>query len=141
MKKLNEITGRNPFKVPEDYFSNLDERILSRAMAEEHIIINKPSPLRSGPLLAIAASILLLFATGIIVTLVSDNSRYESVISDIDRAVLTESILDDIDLLILEENVEELGFVPDSSFLDTEDIIDYLVSENINDIDIFEKLQ
>ena len=36
MKKLNEIPGKNPFKVPENYFEEVNRKILSVTSGNDH---------------------------------------------------------------------------------------------------------
>ena len=64
MKELNDIKKQNPFKVPENYFENLSERIMSQTSATEAGIPKKSIVRRLRPFLAMAASVALFALIG-----------------------------------------------------------------------------
>jgi hypothetical protein len=51
-----------------------------------------------------------------------------------------ELFINDIDILSLEESAASLGFSEEGTEVDKKDIIDYLLLENIEINDIYEKL-
>jgi hypothetical protein len=52
----------------------------------------------------------------------------------------TQNYLNDIDIVTLEERVAESGLIPERTGVSSNDIIDYLVVENIDILDIYEHL-
>jgi hypothetical protein len=140
MEKSNKIPEGNPFKVPENYFEELNSRIISSTVEN---LGGKEKPglyVKLRPLLAMAASaaiLSILTFTG--VKLFSPRNEFIS-LSAIPVEEYSETILNEIDLLTLEENAIATGvpgFGPD---ITKKDIIDYLLLENIDINEIQEQL-
>jgi hypothetical protein len=140
MKELNDIQKKNPFKVPEDYFENLTDRIISQTSAIKAAPQKKNIIRRLSPLLAAAASVILLAAIGYTALYFAGNG-HRRLSSEVSASGRYSSIyLDDIDITTLEDNVsgnESFIEIPDIS---RNEIIDYLISEDINILDIYEQL-
>jgi hypothetical protein len=140
MASLNDIQKKNPFKVPENYFEEVNRKILSAAV--------EVSPQRNKVLfihrfrtqLAVAASItglvLLSYAGLKIIT----HDRANSKVSEVFSLEEKESMINDIDILTLEENLSSSELPAETSELTNKEIIDYLLLENIEITDIYEKL-
>jgi hypothetical protein len=140
MKELKEIPGKNPFKVPEDYFGKLNERIISAAMKEGRQPEKKGKHLNIRPFLAIAASVAILAAIGLgALRLFYPDGKLPE-IPEISLQEFTDSYLDDIDILTLEEGVTAGASFEDMPVLTSGEIIDYLIYENIDLNDIYEIL-
>ena len=140
MKTLNEISGKNPFKVPENYFEDVNAKIIAKAAISEPEVKKRGFYRRLKPLFAVAASVTILIALTIIsVKVFSPEVRMRN-ISGITMEEFTESYLEEIDLLVLEENVDQLTLNGNISDLSNRDIIDYLILENISANDIYEIL-
>jgi hypothetical protein len=139
MKKLNEIPGKNPFKVPENYFEEVNRKIISVTSGNEHEVKKSGFYYRFRTQLAVAASvagfILLSYATVKILTAEKKNLF----ISEIAFSEYTESYINDIDLITIEENAASLDFTVESPEISKNEIIDYLLLENIEISDIYEQ--
>jgi len=140
MKDLEKITNKSPFKVPDNYFEEVSNRIISTAAGSE--MQKKPARFhfRMRPFMAIAASFLilaLLSYTALRIFLPTEKTPAMPVLS---LQEFSETILYDIDIYTLEEGIEPLASyerIPDVS---DSDIIDYLILENIDLNDIYENL-
>jgi len=140
MKKLNDIPGKSPFKVPENYFEEVNRKILSETSDKKQVINKGGLLIRFRPYLTIAASI----AGFIIITyttvnlLTAKNKTLD--ISEIISEGSPELFINDIDLYSLEENASLSSTSETESGVSNEEIIEYLISENIDINDIFEQL-
>jgi len=139
MKKLNEIPGKSPFKVPDNYFEEVNRKIISEATRADHEIKKVSLFSRYRTSLLIAASVagfILLTYTGIKVLSHPDkNTQVSEILNDISP----DTYINDIDISSLES---ETAVVPVQAGPDVskKEIIDYLVRENIELSDIYEQL-
>ena len=139
MNKLNEIPGKNPFKVPDKYFEEFNRKIISEATRVDHDIKKVTFYSRYRTNLLIAASVagfILLTYTGIKVFTHSDRkTQVFEILNDINP----DSYLNDIDISSLES---ETTVLPSQTGPDVskKEIIDYLLLENIELTDIYEQL-
>jgi hypothetical protein len=140
MKELNDIQKKNPFKVPENYFENLTDRIISQTSAIETSPQKQSIIRRLRPFIAAAASVAVLAAIGYTAFYFAGNGRRslssEAAISD----RYSTMYLNDIDITTLEDNVEENESFIEIPDISRNEIIDYLISEDINILDIYEQL-
>ena len=137
MKKQNE-PNRNPFRVPDNYFDEVNQRIISATAADKKIV--KPSVFdrfRTQLLVAASLAVFILLSYTALKIFSPDKSEQQS--SIIVNELNIESFIDDIDISALEENASPLVSeqVPD---VPHKDIIDYLLLENIELTDIYAKL-
>jgi hypothetical protein len=140
MKTLNEISGRNPFKVPDNYFEEVNAKIAEKTTMSEPEIHKPGLYRRLRSLLAFAAAVTILIAlTFTAVKIFSPDSGLVT-LPAITMEEFTESYLEDIDLLTLEENAYPLTLNGNVSGLSSTEIIDYLILENISANDIYEIL-
>ena len=139
MKELNDIPGKNPFKVPDNYFEEVNRKIISATsdIDKEVLKVGIFNRFRTSLLIAasVAGLILISYTTIKLLTPARVNSQVSAVLHEISP----DSYLNDIDLTLLEENAslvlsEEL---PDVS---NKDIIDYLLNENVEINDIYAQL-
>jgi hypothetical protein len=136
MKKQNE-PNRNPFRVPENYFAEVNQRIISSAAADKKIVIPAVfGRFRTRLLVAASVTGFILLSYSALKIFSSNNTEQKS--SGILNEMKIESFIDDIDISILEENASSLvsEHVPD---VPHKDIIDYLLLENIELTDIYAK--
>jgi hypothetical protein len=140
MKKTDKIQEENPFKVPANYFEELNRKIISSTV-EKGDEIRKPGLyLKMRPFLAVAASIALLAILSYAgIRLFSSRNEALS-LSSIPFEEYTESILEEIDILTLEENVLLLENPSAEPQTEKKDIIDYLLLENIDINEIQDQL-
>jgi hypothetical protein len=140
MKKLNEIKGNNPFKVPENYFEEVNRRILTET-TDYDSEVNKPGLFfRFRNQFAIAASIagfILLSYTA--VTLLTDD-KTNLIVSEVISGDYSGSYFNDIDLTTLEENAASLDLPEVEPEVSNNEIIDCLLLEYIEISEIYEKL-
>jgi hypothetical protein len=137
MKKQNE-PYRNPFRVPDNYFDEVNQRIISAAAADKKIVKSTVFE-RFRTQLLVAASIAGLVLLGYTALKLFSPDKSEQRASIIVNEFNIESFIDDIDISTLEENASSLVSeqVPD---VPHKDIIDYLLLENIELTDIYAKL-
>jgi hypothetical protein len=140
MNKLNDIPGNNPFKVPENYFEEVNRKIISVTSGDAEKPVKVSILTRYRPYFAIAASvagfiIISLFAV-ILLTVKKDRIR----VSDIVPSENMELYINDLDLFTLEENATSVGISEVMSGLESNEIIDFLLEENVDISDIYELL-
>ncbi len=140
MKNSDKIPEGNPFKVPENYFEELNDRIISSTIENQYGNKKQRLYFRLRPFLAIAASVAvmaILSYTGIKLF----SPRNDSIsLSGIPVEVYSGTLLNEIDLLTLEENADLTGMQGLGPNIDKKDIIDYLLLENIDINEIQEQL-
>jgi hypothetical protein len=139
MEELNNISKKNHFKIPDNYFEELNERILSKTVNSDIGLKKRSIKKPAGLFLKIAAIL-----TG--VALISYFTiRYLT--PDIDRNTLSGITLDeytevysiDIDESVLEESLLEKE--PTLSIdVRKSDIINYLQGEDLDYSDIYKLL-
>jgi hypothetical protein len=135
MKKIDKIPEGNPFKVPENYFGEVNKKMILSTVENTTEIKREGWYMKLRPYLALAASVAVLAILTYTATRLFSPPDESLSLSDIPVEKLSETILNDIDLLTLEENAI-LPNMPEGEYLiDKEAIIDYLMLENI-DIDI-----
>ncbi len=139
MGNSDKIPQGNPFKVPENYFEELNSRIISSTSENQ----DKKKPglyMRLRPFLAIAASVAFLAILSYAGTKLFSHHNEAVSLSGIPVEEYPETILNEIDLLTLEENAVVSGIQGLESSLDKKDIVDYLMLENIDINEIQEQL-
>jgi hypothetical protein len=130
MRKQSYIPDNNPFKVPENYFEEVNSKILSATSGDMEKQGKMSVLTRYRPYLAIAASV----AVFMIISFFAVNK----LTADKDNHM--ELYMNDIDLITLEENATSSGISEVISGMESAEIIDYLLKENIEISDIYEQL-
>lgn len=136
MNGEEKISKKNPFRVPDSYFDEVRRQIMAKTVERQksprHTVYRS---LR--PFLAVAASLALLITIGYFST--RFNSRNESS-PEISQILISEPelFLNELDLLTLENS--DLFDGSYDPMLSEDEIIDYLVSEDIDITLILEKL-
>jgi len=140
MKELKEISNKNPFKVPENYFDEVKRKIISSAAFYNSERKEKSLYRKLRPYIAVAASIAVLTVLSYTAIHILSTAKDKSVFPEITLNEFSDNYLNDIDILTLEESIGSIE--PDVARIDinTKDIIDYLVLENIDINDIYEQL-
>jgi hypothetical protein len=140
MEKLNNIPEKSPFKIPENYFEEVNRKILSETSNKKQEIKKDSLVIKLRPYLAIAASIagflIISYTTVKLLTAKTKNLNISEIVSE----GSPELFINDIDLYSLEENALFSVSTEGGSGVSNEEIIDYLISENIDINDIFEQL-
>lgn len=134
MKDTKNTTDKDPFRVPDGYFEEVNRKIL--AATSERPLQKRPAIIRSlRPYMAAAASIAVLVVVGwLSLRIFSDrNNDAFSVIRE-----NPELLLNEIDLITLEATAAETGMFNETG--QNNEIIEMLMIEDIDLNDIYEKL-
>jgi len=140
MKELKDISKENPFRVPENYFEEVNRKILSATAGfdseEKKTVIRR----KINPYLAVAASVAVLVIFSFTALRLFKGANSDLVLPEITMNEFVDNYLPEIDVLTLETNVAEKGEFLEESGLSKNDLVDYLVFENIEIFEIYEKL-
>jgi hypothetical protein len=139
METNDKIPGGNPFKVPENYFEEVNRRIIAAA-GDKQADKQKSIRMTLRQYIAIAASVALLALLSYTGIKLFSPLRETLSLNSIPAEVYSEEILNNIDLVVLEEKAVASGIPGEGVQVDDQDIIDYLERENIEINDIYEKL-
>jgi hypothetical protein len=140
MKTMDEIKDKNPFKVPENYFEEVNNRIISATVGAGPVIRKKGISRSLRLTLAVAASVAVFVMLGYTAFRLLNPDNKNRWLSEISTEEIAGSYLGDIDILTLEENTDLSGIYDSEPVAAREDIIDYLVNENIDLNEIYEIL-
>jgi hypothetical protein len=140
MKKLNEIPDNNPFKVPENYFEEVNRKIISVTSGYNLDVKKRGLYNRFRPYFLIAASVagFILLSYAAIKLFVPD--RINTQLSEVINKENSESYINDVDILSLEEDASSMVLSEEGPDVNKKEIIDYLLLENIEINDIYEQL-
>jgi hypothetical protein len=140
MNKPVNIPQKNPFKVPDNYFEEVNRKIITATSDYKQEAVRVDLLFRLRPYLAIAASIaaIIIISFFTVNLLTVPENKYN--ISDVVMEATPDIYINDIDLFSLEENVAKSENYIEGSGVSSEEIIDYLMLENIEISDIYEQL-
>jgi hypothetical protein len=140
MKKSDNIPDKNPFKVPENYFEEVNSKIISATTGAETVIrkVSVFNRFRKSILVAasVAGFILISYTAIKLLTPAGVNSR----VSETLKELSPDSYINDIDQSELEENASSLNLSEEGPDVSKKDIIDYLLRENVDLNDIYAQL-
>lgn len=131
MQKLNEIPDNNPFKVPENYFEEVNSKIISTTSGYNQEVRKIGSYNRFRPYFLIAASVTGFILLGYAAIKMLTPGRINSQVSEVMFEEYPESYINDIEIITLEENAASLFLSEEVPDVNKSDIIDYLLLENI----------
>jgi hypothetical protein len=140
MKITSNIPDKNPFKVPENYFEEVNKRIISSASGSNSNTAKRGFYRTLRPYLLIAASVTAFIILGYSAVKLFSPDRMSMKVSEAIYNDFNELYINDIDILTLEENAPSILFSERSTGANKSDIIDYLLLENIDINDIYEHL-
>jgi hypothetical protein len=140
MEKLNNIPGKNPFKVPANYFEEVNRKIISATSGTEHEVRKISIYNRFRTRLLIAASVAGLILISYSAVKLLTHERVNPEVSEVLHGVNTESYINDLDISSIEEDASSLVLSEEGPDVSTKDIIDYLLKENIELSEIYEQL-
>jgi hypothetical protein len=140
MKKLNDIPGKNPFKVPDNYFEEVNRKIISATSDIDNEVLKVGIFTRFRTSLLIAASVAGLILISYTTIKLLTPARVNSQVSEVLHEMSPDLYLNDVDLSSLEENESSLFLSEESPDVSKKDIIDYLLNENIEINDIYAQL-
>ena len=141
---LENLSKEAPFVVPEGYFDNLPGRLMEK-IHEENKKQEQKNSIRLNtffnPQLSIAASLILFAILSYFTITYVLNSKHKQDTSQY-FAELVENEIEDYDLLLLMEALDEANnfYLEEYNIELDEEIIDYLVSEEIDIEQIIEEL-
>ena len=140
MKKLNDIPVKNPFKVPDNYFEEVNRKIISVTSDSDKEVrkISFYNRFRTSLLIAASVAGLILISYTAIKLLTHDKSN--SQVSEVLHEMNPDMYMNDIDLSSLEENASSLVLSDEGPDVSKKDIIEYLLQENVELNDIYEHL-
>jgi hypothetical protein len=140
MNKLNDIPDKNPFKVPENYFEDVNRKIISATSGQIGEIRKVSIYNRFRTSILIAASFAGFVLIGYTALKLLSPDKKDIQVTEVLHDISPDSYINDIDILSLEEDASYLVLTEEVSGADKKDIIDYLVLDNIEINEIYEKL-
>lgn len=141
MEKIKNIPDKNPFKIPENYFGEVNKKILASTAGSETEFKRAGLYIRLRPFLAVAASVAILIAVSYTaVKIFNHGSGKKNLVSEISLQEFSDSYLNDIDISTLEQHSSPLLISGGVTEFSDSEIIDYLLSDNINENEIYELL-
>jgi len=140
MQKLNEIPDKNPFKVPEKYFEEVNRKIISSTSGYDLEVRKIGLYDRLRPYFLIAASITGFILLSYTAVKLLTPGRINLQASEAMFQDSSEVYINEIDINTLEENAGDMVLSLETSEAGKADIIDYLIRENIEINDIYEQL-
>ena len=138
MEEQNEIIKNEPFRVPDGYFESLSNRIIAATKGIEPEEEKRGLVRGLKPYLAVAATVAVLFILGYLYFQSSQERKIDQ--KEVSFNELNINYINDIDLLVLEERVADYGSFDRVPMVNSNEIIDYLITENIDILDIYEQL-
>jgi len=140
MQKLNDIPEKSPFKVPDNYFEEVNRKIISVTSGSDKEVrkVRIYNRFRTNLLIAasVAGLILISYATIKLLTPENRNSQVSEVLHEINP----DSYINDIDISSLEEDASSLVLPDEGPDVSKKEIIDYLLLNNVDLNDIYERL-
>lgn len=140
MNKLNDIPDKNPFKVPENYFEDINRKIISATSGQIGEIRKVSIYNRFRTSILIAASFAGFVLIGYTALKLLSPDKKDIQVTEVLHDISPDSYINDIDILSLEEDASYLVLTEEVSGVDKKDIIDYLILDNIEINEIYEKL-
>jgi hypothetical protein len=140
MKKLNDIPGKNPFKVPDNYFEEVNRKIISVTSGIDQKVrkVSVYNRFRTNLLIAASVAGLILISYTAIKLLTPD--KRNSQVSEVLHEINPDLYINDIDISSLEEDASYLVLSDEVPDVSKKDIIDYLLLNNVELNDIYEQL-
>lgn len=140
MSTLNDISDKNPFKVPDNYFEEVNRKIISSSPAGEREVIKISfyNRFRTGILVAASLTGFILLSYGAFRIFFTNRPVPE--VSEVIRNINTDSLINEIDISSLEENASEMEIADQGPDVSKKDIIDYLLLNNVEINEIYEHL-
>ena len=140
IKKLKEIPDKSPFKVPENYFEEINRKIIAVTTGDEHEVrkVSISDRFRTAFLVAASIAGLILISYTAVKLFIPRGTN--SHVSETLQNISTETYINDIDISSLEEDASSLNLSDDGPDVTSKEIIDYLLLENIELNEIYEQL-
>ncbi len=140
MKSLNNIADKSPFKVPDNYFEEINNKIIS-SIPETTREIRYPVKVRSlRTYLMVAASVAGLIILGYTTMRLLSSEKETIHAAAFSQEEFQNPLFTELDILTLEGNAADMMLADDGPDVNKTDIIEYLLLENIEISDIYEQL-
>jgi hypothetical protein len=140
MKRIEDIPGKNPFKVPDSYFEDVNRRIIAATNGENRFAKKPGILLRLRPYILVAASVAGFVILSYTAAILFSGKESDMGQEDLSALTFSESYINDIDLYTLEESAASYDIHDGISGVENSEIINYLMLENIEINEIFEQL-
>jgi hypothetical protein len=140
MNKLNDIPDKNPFKVPDNYFEDVNRKIIFTTSGQDRELRKVSIHHRLRTTLLIAASFAGFILIGYTALRLLAPDKRNAQVSEVLQQMNPDSFINEIDILALEEDAASLVLTEEGSGVSKNDIIDYLILDNIEINEIYEKL-
>jgi hypothetical protein len=140
MKNLDDIRKENPFKVPDNYFEDVNRKIISATLGEEEGVrkISLYNRFRTTILIAASITGFIIISYSALKLLAPDKTHNQ--VSEAIYEMNQDSLVNDLDISSLEESASSLALPEEGPDVSKKDIIDYLMLDNIEINDIYEQL-
>jgi hypothetical protein len=139
MKDIKNIPDRNPFRVPDNYFKEKTEKIISETSGNVPVQRNSGITRTIRVILVAAASLAIFIMLSYSALHLFSGSRNGFTGEEKITEEYSDAFLNEIDILSLEESVAKTGTFEIEADISKNEIIDYLVSDNIDILDIYEQ--
>jgi hypothetical protein len=139
MKKLTDIPDKSPFKVPDNYFEEVNRKIISVTAGTEMEIKETVSPNRFRSVFLIAASFLGFLLIGYTALVLFTTEKKNSQVSEVLQQINPDTYINDIDITSLEEDASTV-LSEEGTGLSKPEIIEYLLQNNIEINEIYDRL-
>jgi hypothetical protein len=140
MKELDKIPKENPFRVPENYFEEVQKKIIDRTAESRPYRNTKGKIFSIRPLLAVAASVAFIVTLALVLLFIKPGSREQIAFNGEVNGTEVEYIMQNVDIVTLEDEAAMVWPATGINDVDSEAIIDYLINENISILEIIEHL-
>ncbi|HKK42107.1 MAG TPA: hypothetical protein VJ963_06845 [Bacteroidales bacterium] len=140
MKKTEETEGKNPFKIPDNYFEEVNRKIISATAGYEPEVKKTGVYRRLRPYMAVAASVAVLVMLSFVALRLFQPEKTTQQVSEIIYSESTESYFDDIDISTIEQNAASIDIYDEVPDVSNQEIIDYLLLDNVEISDIYNQL-
>ncbi|HLN21453.1 MAG TPA: hypothetical protein VK213_10215 [Bacteroidales bacterium] len=137
MENNSNIPKNNPFRVPDDYFENFNDKIIQLTAGKREISSFRNK--RYTFFLSAAASLAVLVIAAYFATRIfPPKDPAEKFASQ--AIPVNEFILDELDILTIEESTSVSGIMDELPDIESSEIIDYLIREDVDIALIYEQL-
>ena len=140
MNTLKNKQGRNPFKVPDNYFEEVNRKIIASTAGFEPQVKKGTIMKKIRPYLLAAASVTGFIILSYVAARYFTADKTSSASDNFYAESISEPLVNDIDIFTLEDNAAALELPDQLTGISSSEIIDYLLLENIEINDIYEVL-
>jgi hypothetical protein len=140
MNNIEKNRDNNPFKVPENYFESVNRKILAATSGIDTETRKISFYSRFRPYILVAASVTGFVILSIFAATIYFNDKKNDNFSEVITNLPDDSYLNEIDISTLEDSYESAALPPETTELKKSEIIEYLLINNIELYDIYDKL-